>query len=1199
MNFIITKVAYANIDTFMQKVDTEIINPIILLLFALALVYFLYGVFEFIASEASDEKKTIGKDHMIWGIIGLTVMIGVWFILGLILDTFNISRDQIDPENGKVDLPDPVSVGAGSNSNPRPSTDSNSNYAPLSGNGSNDFPTSELKSDGIGDLSYNQSGYTQLSRRGGKPQAASNPPPDIPQQEVSLIPQQTETPIITYAASSNSNASIMTVYGRFFGTNGNHVKLVTNNDNDSGRKVVFRDITIYDISDIDDPSADTDWDDSLSFDLPLDVVDGIYDLKISTGRDWSNTITVAVNKGCPIAKNGSYVVKKSANGLEIPHINFVYPEIIYYKSTDTSHTGMSISGCGFDSNSLNYLELTNKANYSIKYYAEVGKSSVLASLYGSTEPDLSFAGGRLFTLTYPKDKKVNGVSCSAQYEDNGFVIGGPPFHQNFYQQLYDMKACGHFLTQDEIVAGDYSARVINVNGWLNDPGYPLEPGDSETGEWGKGFWWAEQSWLQFQNFYPELLRRSDWSNSVNVKIVVDKKQCSITTKDIVPGSIKVVSNPAYVTKTETDKKFTPKAPYNVYDTVDVTLSIKKPSENCLFPQSVLSGAVKIKIEGKDIDLMTQVFPTDATVIQENTFHLESESGDTGIYRGTFSSNFAVAKTDVQEKIVDSIDKKIPVNVLISSPDSILSEGKPLEVAVPMTNCVQLYGSGEHKIITMRGTRSALSVTEEIKKADIDTRLNGFEKIEPLKTYKQHFMYFADLKRFIGDKELLTKLSSGVKARRSMIGLYSNIPSKSTCGGSGKAYLLYVGEKFSSGSMNDVLGLAAIGSPVALVSDKVDSETIVHEVGGHTIGKLSDEYLQGGATYEGILDTSRNCAQRPVENYSFLGKIYGDTNMQGCTVNFLVKRPTRSASQLELSGKVFRPSPASIMNMELYQHEFNAVSCGYIISGILGGDPKSYFPQCSNIKGVILPLDFKTPNLDASVINAMGGYFYAVFSELSYLLSSSKLTPEVVQKSPKDTVNALESNTQPVVPVDNIEFLIAENFDKQNPKGEIVEVVPDGAEGLSSLSFKNSILVPPQKILFNKQVSIGGFNVTLKGGPVIVKNLPFTVTIKSSDVDWSKFDISNIELRDSKGTLVSKGVKNSMGEIVFSDGFTVSATSGYKIYATIKSNFKTLILSANFYKNDAVFVQADTSADIEPQKSDLTLSTMTAALGSAN
>lgn len=94
MNFLLslfgTKVAYADFDVFLENVNEEIINPLIMLLFAVALAYFLYGMFEFISGQASDEKKTTGKSHMLWGIVGLTIMFSVWAILGLLLNTFNI-----------------------------------------------------------------------------------------------------------------------------------------------------------------------------------------------------------------------------------------------------------------------------------------------------------------------------------------------------------------------------------------------------------------------------------------------------------------------------------------------------------------------------------------------------------------------------------------------------------------------------------------------------------------------------------------------------------------------------------------------------------------------------------------------------------------------------------------------------------------------------------------------------------------------------------------------------------------------------------------------------------------------------------------------------------------------------------------------------------------------------------------------------
>jgi succinate dehydrogenase/fumarate reductase cytochrome b subunit len=101
-DFFSTKIAYADLNGFIGKVDTMIINPLILLLFALAIVYFLFGVFQFLMNQENEEKKTSGKSHMLWGIVGIVIMLGVWTILGMILNTFGITG--VNPEQGTVQL---------------------------------------------------------------------------------------------------------------------------------------------------------------------------------------------------------------------------------------------------------------------------------------------------------------------------------------------------------------------------------------------------------------------------------------------------------------------------------------------------------------------------------------------------------------------------------------------------------------------------------------------------------------------------------------------------------------------------------------------------------------------------------------------------------------------------------------------------------------------------------------------------------------------------------------------------------------------------------------------------------------------------------------------------------------------------------------------------------------------------------------
>ena len=104
MDLLFPSVAYASLDSFLGNANRLIVNPLITLLFALAIVYFLYGVFEFMTNQENEEKKTTGKMHMVYGIIGITIMMGVFTIMNIILRTLNIPRTQINVDTNTVDL---------------------------------------------------------------------------------------------------------------------------------------------------------------------------------------------------------------------------------------------------------------------------------------------------------------------------------------------------------------------------------------------------------------------------------------------------------------------------------------------------------------------------------------------------------------------------------------------------------------------------------------------------------------------------------------------------------------------------------------------------------------------------------------------------------------------------------------------------------------------------------------------------------------------------------------------------------------------------------------------------------------------------------------------------------------------------------------------------------------------------------------
>ena len=77
-----------NVDLILGRIAEQIINPAISLMFAIAVLFFMYGVLEFIAGAGNEEKRTQGKRHMIWGIIGIFIMVSVFGIMRLLCETF-------------------------------------------------------------------------------------------------------------------------------------------------------------------------------------------------------------------------------------------------------------------------------------------------------------------------------------------------------------------------------------------------------------------------------------------------------------------------------------------------------------------------------------------------------------------------------------------------------------------------------------------------------------------------------------------------------------------------------------------------------------------------------------------------------------------------------------------------------------------------------------------------------------------------------------------------------------------------------------------------------------------------------------------------------------------------------------------------------------------------------------------------------
>jgi len=72
----------------MDRILDNIINPLIGFIFVLALLYFVWGVVRFIMNrDSNSDKANEGKSHMLWGIVGMFIMLSVFGIMHLIVNT--------------------------------------------------------------------------------------------------------------------------------------------------------------------------------------------------------------------------------------------------------------------------------------------------------------------------------------------------------------------------------------------------------------------------------------------------------------------------------------------------------------------------------------------------------------------------------------------------------------------------------------------------------------------------------------------------------------------------------------------------------------------------------------------------------------------------------------------------------------------------------------------------------------------------------------------------------------------------------------------------------------------------------------------------------------------------------------------------------------------------------------------------------
>jgi len=85
--------ANADLGSVLCKIS-QLLNSVVPVLIALGVVYFVWGVITYVISSDEEAKKT-GRNRIIYGIIGLAVIVAMWGLVGILTRTFNVDNSGV------------------------------------------------------------------------------------------------------------------------------------------------------------------------------------------------------------------------------------------------------------------------------------------------------------------------------------------------------------------------------------------------------------------------------------------------------------------------------------------------------------------------------------------------------------------------------------------------------------------------------------------------------------------------------------------------------------------------------------------------------------------------------------------------------------------------------------------------------------------------------------------------------------------------------------------------------------------------------------------------------------------------------------------------------------------------------------------------------------------------------------------------
>ncbi len=328
-----------------------------------------------------------------------------------------------------------------------------------------------------------------------------------------------------------------------------------------------------------------------------------------------------------------------------------------------------------------------------------------------------------------------------------------------------------------------------------------------------------------------------------------------------------------------------------------------------------------------------------------------------------------------EKLIEAIqhnDPSLKFIIEFKNPDGSIGR---MEKGVTFNLCAPLWGNGQHKVVYERGKSAGLDVPALVSGRAEKVRIDGFEKVDPYKKYKDAFSHLVDL----ANRDDVSYLY-GIEKSTTPTEHMDAIPSDSSCklqrgdyAYTTYNYILYANVKVLLGG-GEINGVASPKGRNTVVRSSIGVDTVMHEF-GHLFADFRDEDGGYGVPHFGSVEAfrkeaSKNCSFSPSVDFTYEGKLYSnkpDSSTKGCNhIGGIIDLPPNNplmkawnaGESVEInsdtpSTPVYRPSPTSLMNYGKNRPmQLNVVACGWAIATIKrsGGGPE-YFPECMGLDTV--------------------------------------------------------------------------------------------------------------------------------------------------------------------------------------------------------------------------------------------------------